>query len=86
MAKHGTPTQTFHAGGRRVAHSASKMVVKEFSGKTVPPEEFFAAVGWDLDQLRETCVGWEDVVESLLAFESALAVTAESLETTAHQQ
>ena len=71
--------QIFYVGKQRMALSATKVVVKQPSGKTVPPEEFFVDLGWDLDRLRAVCTEWAPVVETVLAFEASLARAADGL-------
>ena len=71
--------QVFYVRGQRVALGGSKIVVKLPSGKTVPPEDFFRALGWDLDRLRDVCAEWKEVVETMLAYEAALAGAADRL-------
>jgi hypothetical protein len=71
--------QVFTCRGQRMALGTSKMVVKQHSGQTVPPEEFFASVGWDVARLRAACAEWDTVVAQLLAFEATIARAADAL-------
>ena len=76
---HAATPQLFYCHGQRMAVGAVKAVIKLPNGKTVPPTDFFAAVGWDADRLRAACRQWDQVVQPLLEHEAALVRAADAI-------